>query len=166
MSGVVHPPRLERFGPKTLTGLLRPHDPAQDDAALFRELSEQWQDCAARRLAFSGKAAKTVYGVFRRMADGDREFHYFCGAESDAQGREGFVTLQLPKLYCAVFQRTGHALEMPGYIRMIFGTVLPMAGLEPARDAPGVPEFIERYDEHFDHKTGEGTHEILFPIKE
>ncbi len=164
MSGIrdIHPPRLERFGPKTLTGLLRSHSTMQEDRDIFAKITEQWRDHAA--CAPSRTAKK--FGVGLHQADGDLHFQYFCGTDSRTEARNGLVTLQVPALYCAVFQYRDHPSQIRPFLHMIYRTVLPMAGIEPAPHGPGELEFIERFDERFDHQTGEGVFDMLFPIKE
>ncbi len=166
MSGTrdIHPPRLERFGPKTLTGLLRSHRTTQEDQALYASVAAQWNDYANQALTSSLPVAKQLFGVGLHQADGDLYVQYFCGAEGKA--REGFATLQIPPLYCAVFQYRDHPSQMRQFLHMIYRTVLPTAGIEPAPHGPGEPEFIERYDHRFNHTTGEGVFDLLFPIKE
>ena len=160
------PPRLERFGPKTLSGLIGVHNPAREDAVLIKQVGAQWDDMAARHIAACGSSPKIKYGVFQRMRDGDTSFEYFCGTETAAGAQNGFAVLQIPALYCAVFQFTDNLLHFRSFMHMLFGQVLPAADLEPAPDGPGVPEFIERYNDRFDHRTGDGGLEVLIPLKE
>lgn len=157
---------MERFGPVTLSGLLRRHSPADEGGQLHNNVSHQWDDYFARRQA--PPRAGFHYGVFQRMADGDLTFDYFSGApvEPNLSQPADFTTLQVPALYWAVFRHTGHVSEIKAFMRMVFGTVLPMAGIEPAPDGPGVPEFLERYPAGYDPEKPGGGFDLMVPVKE
>lgn len=155
----VRPPRLEHFGPMTLWGLSRSHDPAQDNDDLHRAMVRQWDEFLAL------PRQPPTYGVFLRMADGDLKLDYFCGNAATRNQSPELTSLDVPALYCAVFHQVGHVSEMRPFTQLVFGTVLPMAGLEPAADGPGVPEFIERYGVKFDHAARAGEFELLVPVK-
>lgn len=154
---------MERFGPLKLMGVRRLQTAALDTSDLYHVIHRQWDDFRAQ---ISRPRLVPEYGVYMRMADGDLKFDYFCGASAGAVKSGDLVALEIPALYCAVFHHQGHGSEMREFTQMLFGTVLPLAGLEVAPDAPGVPEFIERYGDKFDMATAGGEFEVLIPIKE
>jgi AraC family transcriptional regulator len=160
-------PRLEHFGPQVLAGHLRSHRLSRDQADVFRDISAQWRTFAAVRGAIQPLEAKREYGVGLRMADGATTLDYFCGIPI-ASGDDvpfGFDTLELPALRYAVFPHLEHISRVRDTLELALATVLPRARLEPADDAAGAPEFIERYGEAFSWETGLGGLEVLIPVK-
>lgn len=164
---MTEPPRLERFGPLVMAGHLRRHRLPRDEADLFRDISAQWRTFAAVRGAIQPLSAKREYGAGLRMADGAATLDYFCGVPI-APGDEapfGFDRLEISMLQCAVFQHREHVSKLRDTIESALATVLPRAGLEPAAESTGAPEFIERYSETFSSETGLGGLEVLIPVK-
>jgi len=106
------------------------------------------------------------YGVVPRIADGDLTLPYFCGAPPPIppETPAGFETLEIPSLTYAVFAFDGHIAEFRDFLHRVFAHELPAAGFDPAPDAPGVPEFLERYDWRFDPSTGRGGFDLMIPV--
>jgi AraC family transcriptional regulator len=161
----VKPPGLERSKGLTLAGLQRHFRLNRSMEEIGLALTAHWHDFKVRN-EVQGVPPKLVYGVCHKMHDGAEGFDYFTGAP--VRGKpvlpEGFVTLTLPPAHYAVFQHREHVSKLYDTYRLIFGVVLPGAGLKPADGPKGVPEYVERYGESFDPATGLGGLEILIPI--
>lgn len=162
MVSEIRPPRLERFGPSLMAGLWRTHRVGRDPESMFRDISGQWR--AFREIW--PDVPTPCYGAGLPMADGATALDYFCGAPVSERTPQGLERLTIPSLYCAVFQHTGPVVEVRQTLELVFGTVLPLAALEPADVIAGVPEFLERHGPSFNNQTGLGGLEILVPIKE
>lgn len=159
-------PHLERFGPLMLTGIVQQYDREQETYAIVQAIGRQWSSYMMRRVAPPWTPQAYRYGVCQRMADGDTEITYFCGAPPPVppEPRPGFVDFGLPELTVAVFAFDQHILEFRAFVHAVFGTELSRAGLKLAPDGPGVPEYIERYGIAFDPLTGKGGFELLVPV--
>jgi predicted transcriptional regulator YdeE len=158
--------RLEKIGPLVLAGLMRHHGRGIDHYALVRQIGLQWNDYMIRRVAPPWTPEAWRYGVVMRIADGDVELPYFCGAPppEPPEMPPGFTTLVVPALTYAVFAFDGHIFEFETFIQDVFARSLAAAGYDPASDASGTPEFIERYDWRFDPATGKGGFDMLVPV--
>jgi AraC family transcriptional regulator len=167
MMDSVKPPHLERFGPLVLAGLCRSHRLPSDPEDLFRDISGQWRDFSVLRGALQ-PVANVDFGIGLQMTDGGETLDYCCGVPvlPDAELPAGLAKVRLPAMHCAVFQHTDHVSRLRETMELIFGTMLPMAELEPADEASGVPEFIERYSKEFNPDTGLGGLEVLIPLKD
>jgi AraC family transcriptional regulator len=71
-----------------------------------------------------------------------------------------FTRLRVAGQRYAVFTHTGHVSTVRGTFMAIFNDWLPASGYLSADAA-----VLERYDERFDPRTGEGGFEIWVPIK-
>jgi predicted transcriptional regulator YdeE len=100
------------------------------------------------------------------MADGDTTMSYFCGAPppEPPESPSGFVSLTVPATPVAVLAFDGHIAEFRDFLHAAYARALPEAGLKPAPDAVGVPEFVERYDWRFNPSTGRGGFDLLIPV--
>ena len=161
------PPRLERLGPLVLAGLLRSHRLGRDRMDLYRDIASQWRAFASIARDFPHLPPVRGFGAGLRMQDGATALIYFSGYA--VSGREyvpePLSVLELPPLYCAVFDHHEHLSHLRSTIELIYATVLPMAGIDPADEAPNVPEFISRYSDGFNPATGKGGVEVLVPVK-
>lgn len=158
--------RREQFGPLALTGMLRRHRRDLDHYKLVHDIGLQWNDYMMHRVAPPWTPEAWRYGVTMRMADGDTTMSYFCGAPppEPPETPSGFVSLNVPALPFAVLSFDGHIAEFREFLHAVFARALPDAGLKLALDAPGVPEYIERYDWRFNPSTGRGGFDLLIPI--
>jgi AraC family transcriptional regulator len=152
------PPRFETPGPLLIAGLGRRF--ASSD---FAGVPALWQEFQPHIGAIPGQKGAVAYGLAARMAaDGDSSF-YLAGVEvadlSDLD--DTFTGIRLPAQRWAVFPHRGHVTTIASTIDAIFGAALPSAGLTHG-DMPGL---LERYDEKFDPRTGDGGFEIWAPVK-
>lgn len=163
MPELQHP---EHIGPLALTGVLRRHRRDLDHYKLVHDIGQQWDDYMTRRVAPPWTPEAWRYGVAFRMADGDTVMSYFCGAPppEPPETPSGFVSLTIPALPFAVVTFDGHIAGFRDFLHAVFARLLPDARLKPAPDAPGVPEYIERYDWRFNPSTGRGGFDLLIPV--
>jgi AraC family transcriptional regulator len=152
------PPRFETPGPLSIAGLGR-RFPSNDMAGI----PALWQAFQPYIGAIHGQRGAAAYGLAGRMAaDGD-SFFYLAGVEvadlSDLD--DGFTGIRLPAQRWAVFSHTGHVTTIASTIDTIFAEALPAAGLTHGE----MPDLLERYDEGFDPRSGEGGFEIWVPVK-
>jgi predicted transcriptional regulator YdeE len=159
-------PRLERFGPLMLTGLMREHSRELDDYGIVQAINRQWDEYMLRRVPPPWSPDALRFGVTGRMADGDLTLTYFCGAapSEPPETPPGFIHVVIPCLTWAVFPFYGSVTAIPVFIHQVFGRDLAAAGLTPAPDGPDVPEFIERYDWSFDPASAGGGLELMVPV--
>jgi len=156
-------PRLEIVGPLRLVGLMRSHNATQEDKAIYLSVAVQWQDYIARRA--EQPAPKNDFGVFACMADGATHFEYFSGAPSEVPVPQGFVELDLPLMRCAVFAYDDPVSGLHEFVRGVFSRQLPAAGLSLLPLGSGMPEFVVRFREGFDHAVAEGGLDVLVPVQ-
>ena len=108
------------------------------------------------------RVGQAAYGVCCNGDDAGN-FDYIAGVEvadfSDLP-RE-FASVRIPAQRYAVFTHTEHISTIRRSVNTIRNHWLPASGLKAA-DAPN----FERYDEKFDHTTGNGGFEIWVPIRE
>jgi AraC family transcriptional regulator len=159
---VVHvdlpPPRLVTPGPLLIVGLGRRF--ALDD---FAGIPALWQEFSPHIGTVPRQKGTISYGLAARMAADGGSFFYLAGVEvseiSDLD--EGLTGVRLPAQRWAVFPHLGHVTAISSTIDAIFGAALPAAELKHS----GMPDVLERYDEAFDPRTGEGGFEIWVPVK-
>lgn len=158
--------RLVKMGPLVLTGLMQHHSRSIDHYGLVRQVGQQWNDYMLRRVAPPWTPEAWRYGVTMRVGDGDAVLPYFCGAPPPEPPEipPGFTTLVVPALSYAVFAFDGHIFEFRVFTEDVFARALAASGYDPAPAAPGVPEFIERYDWRFDPSTGKGGFDMMVPV--
>ena len=157
------PPPLEPFGPLLLAGVQMSHRLGRARMQVYSDVAQQWRDFAAMAHRLPLLPPRLGYGIGLRIGDG--EMDYFSGMVVSDKDRvpPEFAVLEIPALYCAVFAHHDHLAHLAGTMKLIFGTVLPMAAIEPAEDGPVM--FIQRYGENFDPATGRGGIEVLVPIR-
>jgi len=134
-------------------------------AEIGRAITRQWRQFLATSRGLPGFSAGFVYGVCEKVFDGAEGIDYFAGAPFAGRIKlpAGFTLLTLPPALYAVFQHREHVSKLYDTYQLLFGTVLPGAGLKPAETPAGVPEWVERYGEGFDPETGL---EVLIPIQD
>jgi AraC family transcriptional regulator len=161
------PPRLEPFGPVVLAGLQRSHRVNRDRKEISQDISVQWHALAAMAGALPVLPPRLGYGVVLHVPEGAGTLDYFCGLPVDGliYVPTGFEALALPRMTVAVFEHHEHVSLLHSTTELIFATILPMAGIEPADEENCPAEFIQRYTERFDPATGLGGVEILVPVK-
>lgn len=162
------PPFVERFGPLVLAGTQRHHRLPRDPLDLYREVASQWRELAEVAHNIPSLPPRKGYGVAKRMPDGADHFEYFCGfvIPGKARAPQGFDCLEIPAIRCAIFPHREHVSLLRRTVEIAIGTGLPLAGLEPADEASGAPEFIQRYHEAFDPETGFGGMDVLIPVRD
>jgi AraC family transcriptional regulator len=152
------PPRVAMRGPLLLAGLGRRF--AVNDLAGIPAL---WQELHPHLGFIPGQKDATAYGLAARMAADGESLFYLAGVEvadlSDLD--DGFTGIRLPAQRWAVFPHRGHVATIASTIDAIFVEALPAAGLRHG----DMPDVLERYDENFDPRTGEGGFEIWVPVK-
>ena len=126
----------------------------------------QWQSFVPRIGALSGRRGQTAYGVVWHTSDG-QGIEYLSGVE--VSGFSGlpaeFSAVSIPAVKYAVFPHREHVLKMPETIAAIFYEWLPKSGYEAGDGVAETPDFLERYSQEFDPRTGMGGMEIWVPIK-
>ena len=152
------PPRFETPGPLLIAGLGR-----RFACSDFAGIPALWQEFQPYIGAIAGQKSAVAYGLVARMsADGNSTF-YLAGVEvSDLSDLdEGLTGIRLPAQRWAVFSHRGHVTTIASTIDAIFSQALAAAGLTHG----DMPDLLERYDESFDPRTGEGGFEIWVPVK-
>ena len=159
-------PRLERFGPVVLTGILRRHSRELEPYDTVLALGRQWDEYLRNHVAPSRTSPAWRYGVTLPMADGDMVFSYFCGAPPpEPRARiAGFGELRIAASVWAVFPFEGHATEFRAFMHAAFASFLPQAGLRLADRGAETPEYVERYDWRFDLSSRKGGFDLLIPV--
>lgn len=153
-------PRLERFGPHRLIGVVRHYCAIQDIQILYSAMHSQWDEF----LRLHPPSSVDGFGVCGHMPDGVTHIEYFCGIPFEGALPAGFSELFLPPMLCAVFHFDGHAGQLNAFVHEIFRHRLPAAGLSLLPAQVGAPEFIERYFESFSGATLDGGIEVLIPV--
>jgi AraC family transcriptional regulator len=152
------PPRFETPGALLIAGLGR-----RFACSDFAGIPALWQEFQPYIGAIAGQKGAVAYGLVARMsADGNSAF-YLAGVEvSDLSDLdEGLTGIRLPAQRWAVFSHRGHVTTIASTIDAIFSQALGAAGLTHG----DMPDLLERYDESFDPRTGEGGFEIWVPVK-
>jgi predicted transcriptional regulator YdeE len=150
-----------------MAGLHRSHRLPRDRQDAYRDVAAQWRAFVSIARDLPHLPPHRGYGIGLCMADGATALDYFCGFVVAGRDRvpAPLTALAIAPLHCAVFPHHDHVSHLRATIELIFATVLPMAGIEPANDVAGAPEFIQRYSDSFDPATGLGGIEVLVPIK-
>jgi AraC family transcriptional regulator len=149
------PPRFETGKPLRIAGL-RGHF----TSATWADIPVQWE----RLIAYgkiTGMMGSAHYGLcFNRTGGID----YLCGVEvSSVAGLPSeFSHCEIPGQRYAVFEHRGHVSELYNTMDAIQRTWAPHHEL--IRPPDGAPDFLERYGERFDPRTGMGNIEVWIPI--
>jgi len=161
------PPRLEHFGPLVLAGRRKCHALDRERLAVYADIALQWREFVAEAPVIPALPPRRGYGVSLHTAEGVNGLDYFCGfvvAQRD-DVPTGFDVLEIPLLTMAVFEHPDHISHLRGTVALIYGTVLPMAGIEPVPAAESALDFVQRYTDAFDPVSGFGGIEVLVPVK-
>ena len=126
-----------------------------------RAIPAHWQRLVPYLQSFPRRIGRTTFGV-PHNGDDEGNFDYIAGCEvSDfSELPTAFSRLRLGPQKYAVFAHRAHVAEIRRTFATIWTKWLPESGHEVA-DAPG----IERFDDAFDSRTGQGGLEIWIPIK-
>jgi AraC family transcriptional regulator len=149
------PPRFVDAPALLIAGMTQRHKYGGDPA-----IPSQWQRFGAYIGAIPGQVGNVTYGIVTNVDDNDT-FDYVCGVEvqSFSDIPKELMTLRVPSRRCAVFTHSGHVSSIPQTIRAVWRDWLPASG-HKAAELP----FIERYDERFNPRTGEGEVELWLPL--
>lgn len=152
----LEPPRFETGRAMLIAGLAGRYN---DETVVG--VPAQWQRFAPAIGHIPGQIGQTTYGV---CCNGDDEgnIDYISGVEvaDFSELPAEFARLRLPAQRYAVFRHRDHVSSIRRSWKTIWTKWLPESGHQLA-DAPT----FERYDEHFDPRTGSGGCEIWLPIK-
>jgi AraC family transcriptional regulator len=149
-------PRLVKADALLIFGLSQ-HCPGAGDAAI----PSLWSSFIPHIGHIDGQIGNVAYGVIYN-SDDSGNWDYMCGVavrEFPTRPPE-FTRLRVPPQTYAVFEHRDHVAAIAGTWKAIWEHGLVDAGLK-AQDGPS----LERYDERFDGRTGEGGLEIWVPVK-
>jgi AraC family transcriptional regulator len=149
-------PRLVECDALLIFGLSR-RCPSVGDPAI----PSQWNSFLPYLGQIDGQIGSVAYGVIYN-SDDSGNYEYICGVavrEFPAHPQE-FTRLRIPPQRYAVFEHRDHVSAIANTWKAIWEHGLADAGVQ-ALDGPG----FERYDEHFDGRTGLGGLEIWVPVK-
>jgi AraC family transcriptional regulator len=121
----------------------------------------QWNSFLPYFGHIDGQIGNVAYGVIYN-SDDSGNYDYICGVavqEFPAHPPE-FTRLRIPAQSYAVFEHRDHVSAIANTWKSIWEHGLVDAGFQ-ALDGPA----LERYDERFDGRTGEGGLEIWIPVK-
>lgn len=150
------PPRFERTKPRLIAGLTERLNCADRGA-----IPALWQRFVPHIGSVPGQVGHVAYGVIFNGDDAGN-MDYIAGVEvSDFSGlSSGMSRLRISEQTYAIFRHAEHVSTVHRTCATILDAWLPESGREPA-DAP----ILERYDERFDGRTGNGGVEIWVPVK-
>jgi AraC family transcriptional regulator len=119
-----------------------------------------WQRFGPHMGHVPGQSGTVCYGACYNTDD--TGFDYIAGVEVGdfAALPAKFARLRVAAQRYAVFTHQGHISTLHGTFTAIFNEWFPASGLSPA-NAP----VLERYDERFDSRTGQGRFEVWVPVK-
>jgi AraC family transcriptional regulator len=148
-------PAIRDAGAMRIVGLAEPFSWA--DAI---KIPAQWQRFMAHYGAIPAKIAGIPVGICF-PADDDGQFEYVCAAEVSRFGDvpKELVARELAPQTYAVFEHKTHVSKLGQTYASIWNRVLPELGRVQA-DAP----VLERHNETFDPRTGEGGLTIWVPL--
>jgi AraC family transcriptional regulator len=149
------PPRVVASKPLLIAGVGDRF--SHDNAAGIPGL---WQSFHQAVDAIPGRIGRVAYGVCCNGDDAGN-FDYIAGVEvSDFSDLpRDFSRIRIPAGDFAVFSHPDHVSAIRRTMSTIWNQWLPASGYRLA-DAP----IFERYDEHFNPRTGEGGFEIYVPV--
>lgn len=155
---VVGTPHIEKEEALTIVGLseLCSFDSVVKIPGLWQRFMSQFY------AAIPGKVSDIPVGVSHAAGD-EGDFRYLCGVEvARVNGKPGdLVTLELPARPYAVFEHREHISRLTETYRQIWNETLPAAGRVVA-DAP----ILERFNQGFDTRTGEGGVQLWIPLEQ
>ena len=152
---VLQAPRLEKGRTLLVAGLEE-----QFSSENTSGIPALWQRFSHHIGHVPGQVGTVTYGVCYNTDD-TGGFDYSAGVEvSNFVGLPAdFARVRIPEQRYAVLTHTAHISTIRATYLAIFNTWLPKLGYQIASG----PQF-ERYDEHFDSRTGAGGFEIWVPI--
>ena len=156
-------PRIENRDAILIAGSQK-HYTAQN----LNELESQWESLPFGKIP--GQRGKVGYGVVFDGKENECDFEYLAGAEvSTFDGLPvNFARMSVPAQKYAIFPHRDHVSKLRNTIDAAVKTWLrqALANGIAAPPSPGQPWMIEYYGEDFDPKTGTGTMEVWFPVKQ
>ena len=156
-------PRIESRDAILIAGSQK-HYTAQN----LNELESQWESLPFGKIP--GQRGKVGYGVVFDGKENECDFEYLAGAEvSTFDGLPlNFARMSVPAQKYAIFPHRDHVSKLRNTIDAAVKTWLrqALANGIAAPPSPGQPWMIEYYGEDFDPKTGMGTMEVWFPVKQ
>ena len=152
---VLQTPRLEKGRALLVAGLAERF--SSENASGIPAL---WQRFGHHIGHVPGQVGNVTYGVCYDTDD-TGDFNYAAGVEvlDFAELSADFARVRIAEQRYAVFTHAEHISTIRATYLAIFNTWLPKSGFQMA----GGPLF-ERYDKHFDPRTGAGGFEIWVPI--
>ncbi len=147
----------------TLVGLR-----SQLEGLSYTALLNLWQTFAPYQGWFPNQIDRRQYGALLQAAQGSTGFEYFTAVEVSSLERinADWEPLEVPEQHYAVFAHEGHLSTLRTTTHAIFAKSLPALNLTPLRHVPGVPLFLERYEESFDLNSGWGEIQIWVPLQQ
>ena len=129
-------------------------------------IAAQWRRFAPHIGKLAGQPGRVAYGVCWHTSDGEG-IEYLSGVEVSGFSNlpAEFSAVSIPAVKYAVFPHRDHVSKMPDTIAAIFYDWLPKSGREAGDGVAETPDFLERYTEEFDPRTGFGGMEIWVPLK-
>jgi AraC family transcriptional regulator len=154
---LVGTPHIEKAEALTIVGLseLCSFDSVTRIPGLWQRFMSQYY------AAIPGKVRDIPVGVSYAAGD-EGGFQYMCGVEvtrSNGKPKE-LLALELPARSYAVFEYRDHVSKLTETYRKIWNEVLPSMG-RPVADAP----ILERFNQGFDTRTGEGGVQLWIPLE-
>jgi AraC family transcriptional regulator len=127
-------------------------------------IPSQWQRFNVHFGHIPNAVGNAAYGISSSVAGDDNGFDYMCGVEVSSLDElpEGFTGMRLPARRYAVFWHGDHISRIGSTCGAIYSEWLPNSGYKVAE---GPLMMLERYDQRFDPKTGNGGAEIWIPLQ-
>jgi AraC family transcriptional regulator len=153
----LEPPRYCKSGTIRVVGL---SEPFSWETSI--KIPAQWQRFMPYFGAIETRSASIPVGVCFLSGD-EGEFEYLCAAEVSRFGEHApeLMEREIPACTYAVFEHRVHVSKLGETYTAIWNRVLPDLGLSQA-DAP----VLERHNESFDPRTGNGGLTIWIPLAE
>ncbi len=134
----------------------------------YKALLNLWHAFAPYQGWFPNQVDRRQYGALLQAEQGSTGFEYFTAVEVSSFERinADWEPLEVPEQHYAVFAHEGHLSSLRTTTHAIFAKSLPALNLTPLRHVPGVPLFLERYEESFDLSSGWGEIQIWVPLQQ
>jgi len=134
----------------------------------LNELPSQWQSLPFGKIP--GQVGNEAYGVVFDGKENECDFEYLTGVAVSTLNGLGpeFARMSVPAQKYAMFPHRDHVSKLRNTIEALVKTWLLQAQAKgvTATPPPGQPWMIEYYGKDFDPKTGMGTMEVWFPVKQ
>jgi AraC family transcriptional regulator len=153
-------PRYEKRDSFLIAGLTQRFTPDT-----MSNIANIWQRFAPHIGKVAGQAGKITWGAISNFTDVEA-FDYMAAVEiSPSAGLPpNLDVIIIPALTYAVFAHTGRVSGLKETIEAIWRDWQPNSPRAMKSPRPGIPSLIERYNESFKHKTGEGEVEVWVPV--